>query len=105
MPARGHSAAGKLRRARPRSRLFLGFWRVMPAIFRDGICDHAIKKLCRVYVSRTVCRIDPQAPSPCLLRRSRLEVLGCVPWDLGLQVLNLPAGHSPGAAGTTQALA
>jgi len=24
------------------------------AIFRDGICDHAIKELCRVYVSRTV---------------------------------------------------
>ncbi len=25
-----------------------------PAIFRDGICDHAIKELCRVYVSRSV---------------------------------------------------
>jgi alkylhydroperoxidase family enzyme len=24
------------------------------AIFRDGMCDHAIKELCRVYVSRTV---------------------------------------------------
>jgi len=24
------------------------------AIFRDGICDHAIKELCRVYVSRSV---------------------------------------------------
>jgi AhpD family alkylhydroperoxidase len=24
------------------------------AIFRDGVCDHAIKELCRVYVSRTV---------------------------------------------------
>ena len=24
------------------------------AIFRSGICDHAIKELCRVYVSRTV---------------------------------------------------
>jgi alkylhydroperoxidase family enzyme len=24
------------------------------AIFRNGICDHAIKELCRVYVSRTV---------------------------------------------------
>ena len=23
-------------------------------IFRDGVCDHAIKELCRVYVSRTV---------------------------------------------------
>lgn len=24
------------------------------ALFRDGVCDHAIKELCRVYVSRTV---------------------------------------------------
>src|SRR5712692_10049133 len=24
------------------------------AIFREGVCDHAIKELCRVYVSRTV---------------------------------------------------
>jgi alkylhydroperoxidase family enzyme len=24
------------------------------AIFRNGVCDHAIKELCRVYVSRTV---------------------------------------------------
>src|SRR5215469_16407655 len=24
------------------------------AIFRDGVCDHAIKELCRVYVSRSV---------------------------------------------------
>lgn len=24
------------------------------ALFRDGICDHAIKELCRVYVSRSV---------------------------------------------------
>src|SRR5437868_15542837 len=23
-------------------------------IFRDGVCDHAIKELCRVYVSRSV---------------------------------------------------
>lgn len=23
-------------------------------IFRDGVCDHAIKELCRVYISRTV---------------------------------------------------
>ncbi len=24
------------------------------AIFRDGVCDHAIKELCRIYVSRSV---------------------------------------------------
>lgn len=24
------------------------------ALFRDGVCDHAVKELCRVYVSRTV---------------------------------------------------
>jgi alkylhydroperoxidase family enzyme len=24
------------------------------AVFRDGVCDHSIKELCRVYVSRTV---------------------------------------------------
>jgi len=30
---------------------FAGSWQ---AIFREGICDHAIKELCRVYVSRTV---------------------------------------------------
>ncbi len=24
------------------------------ALFRDGVCDHAIKELCRVYISRTV---------------------------------------------------
>lgn len=24
------------------------------AIFRDGVCEHAVKELCRVYVSRTV---------------------------------------------------
>ncbi len=30
---------------------FADSWR---AIFREGICDHAIKELCRVYVSRSV---------------------------------------------------
>lgn len=24
------------------------------AVFRDGVCDHAVKELCRVYISRTV---------------------------------------------------
>jgi AhpD family alkylhydroperoxidase len=30
---------------------FAGSWQ---SIFREGVCDHAIKELCRVYVSRTV---------------------------------------------------
>src|SRR5579872_1419104 len=30
---------------------FANSWRDM---FRDGVCDHAIKELCRVYISRTV---------------------------------------------------
>jgi alkylhydroperoxidase family enzyme len=30
---------------------FAGSWE---AIFREGVCDHAIKELCRVYVSRSV---------------------------------------------------
>ena len=33
---------------------FWAFARSWEAIFRDGVCDHAIKELCRVYVSRTV---------------------------------------------------
>jgi AhpD family alkylhydroperoxidase len=33
---------------------FWAFTNSWQAIFRDGICDHAIKELCRVYVSRTV---------------------------------------------------
>src|SRR5260221_78291 len=33
---------------------FWAFARSWQAIFRDGVCDHAIKELCRVYVSRTV---------------------------------------------------
>jgi AhpD family alkylhydroperoxidase len=33
---------------------FWAFTRSWQAIFREGICDHAIKELCRVYVSRTV---------------------------------------------------
>ena len=33
---------------------FWAFARSWRAIFRDGVCDHAIKELCRVYVSRTV---------------------------------------------------
>ena len=31
---------------------FWAFARSWQAIFRDGVCDHAIKELCRVYVSR-----------------------------------------------------
>jgi alkylhydroperoxidase family enzyme len=30
------------------------FWMQWEATFRRGVCDHAIKELCRVYVSRTV---------------------------------------------------
>ena len=33
---------------------FWAFARSWEATFRDGVCDHAIKELCRVYVSRTV---------------------------------------------------
>jgi alkylhydroperoxidase family enzyme len=33
---------------------FWAFTRSWQAIFRDGVCDHAIKELCRVYVSRSV---------------------------------------------------
>lgn len=30
------------------------FWMQWEAAFRRGVCDHAIKELCRVYVSKTV---------------------------------------------------
>ncbi len=33
---------------------FWAFARSWEAIFREGVCDHAIKELCRVYVSRSV---------------------------------------------------
>src|SRR5689334_1634217 len=33
---------------------FWAFAQSWQAIFRDGVCDHAIKELCRVYVSRSV---------------------------------------------------
>ena len=33
---------------------FWAFARSWDAIFRTGVCDHAIKELCRVYVSRSV---------------------------------------------------
>ncbi|HEU5160930.1 MAG TPA: carboxymuconolactone decarboxylase family protein [Streptosporangiaceae bacterium] len=33
---------------------FWAFANSWEAIFRDGVCDHAIKELCRVYVSRSV---------------------------------------------------
>ena len=33
---------------------FWAFARSWETIFREGVCDHAIKELCRVYVSRTV---------------------------------------------------
>ena len=33
---------------------FWAFARSWEAIFRGGVCDHAIKELCRVYVSRSV---------------------------------------------------
>ena len=30
------------------------FWRQWERTFRNGVCDHAIKELCRVYISKTV---------------------------------------------------
>jgi alkylhydroperoxidase family enzyme len=33
---------------------FWGFADTWAQIFRSGVCDHAIKELCRVYISRTV---------------------------------------------------
>jgi alkylhydroperoxidase family enzyme len=33
---------------------FWAFAQSWQSIFRDGVCDHAIKELCRVYVSRSV---------------------------------------------------
>jgi alkylhydroperoxidase family enzyme len=30
------------------------FWWQWERVFRNGVCDHAIKELCRVYVSKTV---------------------------------------------------
>jgi alkylhydroperoxidase family enzyme len=33
---------------------FWAFARSWEAMFRDGVCGHAIKELCRVYVSRSV---------------------------------------------------
>ena len=33
---------------------FWSFANSWQAIFREGVCDHAIKELCRVYISRTV---------------------------------------------------
>lgn len=33
---------------------FWSFANSWEAIFRDGVCDHSIKELCRVYVSRSV---------------------------------------------------
>jgi alkylhydroperoxidase family enzyme len=34
--------------------VFWSFASSWQAVFRDGVCDHTIKELCRVYVSRTV---------------------------------------------------
>jgi alkylhydroperoxidase family enzyme len=33
---------------------FWGFSRYWEAVFRAGVCDHAVKELCRVYVSRAL---------------------------------------------------
>ncbi len=33
---------------------FWAFARSWQALFREGVCDHRIKELCRVYISRTV---------------------------------------------------
>jgi alkylhydroperoxidase family enzyme len=34
--------------------VFWSFANTWQAVFREGVCDHTIKELCRVYVSRTV---------------------------------------------------
>jgi hypothetical protein len=34
--------------------VFLSFANSWQTVFREGVCDHTIKELCRVYVSRTV---------------------------------------------------
>src|SRR5450759_2827943 len=34
--------------------VFWSFANSWQAVFREGVCDHSIKELCRVYVSRTV---------------------------------------------------
>ena len=55
LPARRHAASRKLGRARTRAKPASGSsptsWN---NIFRNGVLDHAIKELCRLYVSRSV---------------------------------------------------
>ena len=34
--------------------VFWSFATAWQAVFRDGVCDHTIKELCRVYVSKTI---------------------------------------------------
>ncbi len=52
---RGTPPAGELRRPRPVfPGLLLGVRASWEAIFRTGVCEHAIKELCRVDVSRSV---------------------------------------------------
>ena len=74
-----------------RDRLFLFFFAAFWAfanswrdIFRNGVCDHAIKEMCRLYVSRSVqceyCgnrryrRHDPPSRSGTRVRDGRLDV-------------------------------
>ena len=54
LPARGHAAAGKLGGARACAGVFWFFANSWRDIFRNGVLDHAIKELCRLYVSRSV---------------------------------------------------
>ena len=54
LPARRHAAAGKLRGARACAGGFWFFANSWRDMFRNGVLDHAIKELCRLYVSRSV---------------------------------------------------
>ena len=36
-----------------RTRLFLVIRELLRDVFKNGVCDHSIKELCRVYVSRS----------------------------------------------------
>ena len=50
----GHAATGELGDSSPCAGAFWFFAKSWQNLFRDGILDHDIKELCRVYVSRSV---------------------------------------------------
>jgi len=54
LPSRGHAAAES---SAVRAHVPAAFWSFANSwrdLFRNGVCDHAIKELCRLYVSRSV---------------------------------------------------